>query len=99
MPGDKPIFEALQGGQKPFFDEKEAKGRRARTHQKPSRHIISSSSKRAGRKELNSLSAEALWKARFPAESGGTKKVSYIKKGAMIGAVHVVRANRCPHKR
>jgi hypothetical protein len=30
MPRDDPIFEALQGGQKPIFDEKEVK---ARTHQ------------------------------------------------------------------
>jgi hypothetical protein len=34
MPGDEPIFEALQGGQKPFFDEKDLKARRARTRQK-----------------------------------------------------------------
>jgi hypothetical protein len=33
MPRDDPIFEALQGGQKPIFDEKEVKARRARTHQ------------------------------------------------------------------
>src|SRR5690242_14679817 len=36
MPGDEPIFEGLQGGQKPIFDEKEVKARRARTHQNPS---------------------------------------------------------------
>jgi hypothetical protein len=40
MPGDEPIFEALQGGQKPFFDEKVVKARRAKTHQKPSKSII-----------------------------------------------------------
>jgi hypothetical protein len=37
MPVDEPIFEALQGGQKPTFDEKDVKARRAKTHKKERR--------------------------------------------------------------
>jgi hypothetical protein len=39
MPGDEPLFEALQGGQKPNFDEK-MKRRKSQTRQNPSTEAL-----------------------------------------------------------